>query len=224
MTNEEYNNKVEQFYFEKFSNDSAFQEIYLNNRFPVYRVILKIINRLKIKSAIDIGCAYGLLVEMLNENGVDAWGLDLPIENLQKIHQGFDFAKGKFQYGSASDPEIVQQVARRHFEAVIILDTLRYIGQPENIDTFKPEYIIVKENTDSFYRKLAKMKEKIFMEEEVYSPHRCVELFSNYGAYEIYPSKYLFRVRLPGSLWLTLIDHIFPTYTMVLKRINSPQS
>jgi 2-polyprenyl-3-methyl-5-hydroxy-6-metoxy-1,4-benzoquinol methylase len=77
---------IEKKYKELFSHDTNFQNVYLGRRNELYREVLSIIKEFKIDSFLDIGCAYGQLVEWANEEGVNAHGLDLPIRQLENYH------------------------------------------------------------------------------------------------------------------------------------------
>jgi len=141
--NEPLRTFIEEFYKEKFSFDDTFQKLYQEERMVLYEQILKIIKELKISSLLDVGCSFGLLVERCNLEGIDAYGLDLPVDNLKKYHQNLPHSQGKFLYGSVNDNAFWETVKPKEFEALIILDTLRHISNPENLTKLNYKYIII---------------------------------------------------------------------------------
>lgn len=98
-------------YTNLFNLNPSFQKIYLEQRFELYKNIVKIVQKLGIASFIDIGCAYGLLVDFANANGIDAYGLDFPIENLKKFHCQLKYSDGKFIYGDLQDKNVIDKIS-----------------------------------------------------------------------------------------------------------------
>ena len=60
-------NYIRNKYINLFSFDANFQRAYLYERNELYSKIVETIEGLKISSLIDIGCAYGNLVEIANK-------------------------------------------------------------------------------------------------------------------------------------------------------------
>lgn len=127
---------VSKYYADAYAR-KEFLDIYRHRRKPVYDRMAAILARLKVRFAIDIGCASGLFVESLNARGVDAYGLDLDIASLRADHALLQSA-GKFYYGEADCPVPVPTTA----SVVIYLDTLRYIEDPAPPSA---EFILVKD-------------------------------------------------------------------------------
>ena len=214
-----FSRRVEEYYRERFNGDRAFQGIYLHSRLGHYIMIKKIIEGLNISCLIDFGCAYGLLVELCNEAGMNAFGLDLPIDNLMQFHNQLLFSKGKFIYGSINDSHTIDRIKLEDDNmAITILDTLRHIQYVENIKRLKPRYIIIKENSNNCYIKKQVMKDQANLLSRLYSPLDCLRLFDRYNPYQIFPSKFIIKIMHPGTKMLRLVNAISPTYTLVLKR------
>ncbi len=207
------------FYYERFNKNKAFQNIYLQKRISHYKKVLNILKVLNVHSIIDFGCAYGLLVEMCNEAGMNAYGFDLPIENLIEFHKRLFYSLGKFVYGSINDEESAGDYILKNAEAFIYMDTLRCIVKTENIKRFNPSYIIIKEISNNLYLKWERWGKKRLTAWGIrnYTPLECLSLFNNYYAYQIYPSKYIFKINDPSNFTLRLINTVSPTYTLVLK-------
>ena len=119
--------KIEQFYKDMFNHDVLFQSSYQDQRIDLYLKLLKIIKELSITSIIDMGCAYGLFIEICNQSGVDAFGFDLPIENLKNFHQGLRLSNHKFFYGTINDEKFQIDHKLPEVEAFSIFDVLRHI-------------------------------------------------------------------------------------------------
>jgi 2-polyprenyl-3-methyl-5-hydroxy-6-metoxy-1,4-benzoquinol methylase len=100
-------------YLNLYEYDQSFQKEYLYKRISLYQKIVSIIRELGINSVIDIGCAYGLLIEEANAKNIEAWGVDLPIENLQRFHNNLPLSKGKFIYGQIEDEKVIRQVVEK---------------------------------------------------------------------------------------------------------------
>lgn len=206
---------VEKIYSEKFTTNSEFQREYLFRRSKLYRKIISLAHKLRINSLLDIGCAYGLLVEYANANGIDAYGLDLPIDNLKQFHGKLKHSQGKFKYNSLE--ELVNSAEKMDFQLIVILDTLRHIENCACLNDLGAEWVIIKEVSSNFY--VRRMRKKQF-DIKLWSPNECLNLFYSYKAYGIYPSKFIFRVTNPGRLSLNAINLLFPSYSLILKRRN----
>lgn len=201
-------------YSELFSTSHIFREEYLVRRRKLYIQIFNIMQELHITSFLDIGCAYGLLVEYANSRGINGVGLDLHIDELVQFHNNLSHSKGKFIYGSAEDEKLIENIAQR-FELIILLDTLRYLKICEHLNKLNASWVIVKEVCNNFY---IRWKRKDQFDIRLYSPVECLKIFSNYSIYRVYPSKANFYLNNPNSLLLKTINLTFPNYTIILKK------
>lgn len=210
---------IDKFYHDKFNNDKAFQVVYLNERMKHYKEILNILKALNINSIIDLGCAYGLLVEMCNKAGINAYDFDLPIQHLMDFHNKLVFSVGKITYGSINNRQFSKDLNLKNVEALILLDTLRYLDKPETLKRFDVDYILIKENCYNLHLKWDRRRNKESAKHIIrdYTPSDCLSLFDNYYARQIYPSKYLFKINNPSTIALRVINAVFPTYTLVLQ-------
>jgi len=216
--NEPHRNFIEEFYKEKFSFDDTFQKLYQEERMVLYEQILKIIKEIKISSVLDVGCSFGLLVERCNLEGIDAYGLDLPVDNLKKYHQNLPHSQGKFLYGSINDGAFLETIGFKDSGALILLDTLRFIVHPENLAILNYKYIIIREVSNNFYIARLRKKQKDDIDVKLYSPLECLKLFHNYYPFQIRFYHYSKNLNLPTKWGLFFINAIFPSYTLVLKR------
>lgn len=170
---------------------------------------------LKIKSALDVGCAYGVLVDLCNKAGIDTFGYDLPIDSLIAYHDHLPFSKGKFIYGSAND-DIFKTAYINNSQGLILLDTLRHIINPNNLLHYHFEFVVIKEVCNNYY--IRKQRKTFTADYKIYTPLDCCRLFYNYDAHIIFPSKYLFKIKRPSIFSLKIINAFFPTYTLILKK------
>jgi 2-polyprenyl-3-methyl-5-hydroxy-6-metoxy-1,4-benzoquinol methylase len=138
-------------YLNLYEVDQNFSKEYLYKRISLYRKIVSVIEDLGINSILDIGCSYGILVEEANAKGIDAWGLDLPIEKLQEFHSKLPLSKGKFIYGEVEDDSVIRQLGKKKVLGITLLDTVRYMKSVKNILKLEPQFIIIKEVSNNFY-------------------------------------------------------------------------
>ncbi|MCX7829464.1 MAG: hypothetical protein N2445_00175 [Acidobacteria bacterium] len=202
-------------YKELFSTNECFKKTYLVDRMKLYMRIVKLMKSLDIKSALDIGCAYGLLVEAAVANGIDCWGLDYPIEELKNYHSKLPLSSKNFIYGSVED-EKQEEMLSKKFEAVILLDTLRSLRDTKNITSFSPQYIIVKDACDN--NKNRRKPIDSILSANLYGPNKLLEIFKNYEILFLYPSKFIFKLKKPSSVLIKMVNNLFPTYCAVLER------
>jgi SAM-dependent methyltransferase len=195
--------------------DQNLSKVYLYKRISLYRKIVSVIEDLGINSILDIGCSYGLLVEEANAKGIDAWGLDLPIEKLQEFHSKLPLSKGKFIYGEVEDDSVIRQFSKKKVLGITLLDTLRNMKSVKNILKLEPHFIIIIEVSNNFYIRRKRRKE--WMDLHLYSPCDYLKIFPEYSVIRIYSSKFLFHVEKPNFLCLKLMN-LLPTYTIVLER------
>lgn len=210
------NMNFDKVYDEMFSHNEHFKDVYLNRRGKLYSKILDIAGGLKISSMLDIGCAYGLLVEEANKKGLDCWGMDLSIDELKRIHKTLPLSSEKFIYGTIEDKEIVSRIEEKGFDAVLLLDTLRSLGDPGSLASLTPRYIIIKDACDN--ARIRRRPQETILRVKLYSPAGLLKTFPGYHLRTIYPSKFLFRINRPSAITCGLINSVFPTYCVVLER------
>ncbi len=205
-------------YDDLFSENSDFQETYLVRRMQLYKKIVSLLVALNVKKALDIGCAYGLLVEEALENGIDAWGLDLPIEALKKKHSKLKLSSNRFLYGDIEDAEILSKIIEESFDAIILLDTIRSLRDIKEIGKFGPKIIIIKDACDNS-RNRRKSPNSI-LSIKLYGPHELLNYFPFYKIKFLYPSKFLIRFKNPSLTVCKIVNNAFPTYCAILEKID----
>ena len=213
------NMNFDKVYNEMFSNNEHFKDVYLNKRGKLYSKILEIAGSLGVSSMLDIGCAYGLLVEEANRKGLDCWGMDLQIDELKRIHKTLPLSSDKFIYGTIEDRGVVSLIGQKGFDAVLLLDTLRSLGDPGGLACLTPRYIIIKDACDN--ARIRKRPQETILRVKLYSPASLLETFPGYHIRTIYPSRFLFRINSPSAVTCALINSVFPTYCVVLEK-NKP--
>ena len=194
---------------------SSTSQVYLSKRNRLYAEIFNIVRNLKISSLLDIGCAYGILVELCNTHGINAFGVDFPIDNLREFHDLLKYSKGKFVYGCVDDKDFIEKIANYKFSAIVILDSLRFFEKPENLNRLGTELLIIKEVSNNFY--IVKRRKSEF-DIRLYSPSECLKIFPEYYVFRIYSSRFLIRIDNPNLLYLNAINLLFPSYTIILRR------
>lgn len=207
--------EFEEIYKNNYKNDN-FKKVYLEGRQNLYNKIFHITRALKVKSVLDIGCAYGQLIRMLNKAGVISYGLDLPIEELIQYHTNQN--NSNIILGSIANPDIISRVSQLQVEMVIILDTLRYLEDKSIINFFKsmnPSFILIKEVSDSTVMRYMRRNENDL---RLVSPAAIRKLFPDYKVQKIYISKFLANLSYPNGILLKLVNLISPTYTLLLTR------
>lgn len=189
--------------------------IYINNlRLRVYKRILRVLASLPIRSLVDIGASYGLLVEICNAYGLDAYGVDFPLARIMDFHATLAHARDRFIYGSIEDEEIVDKLANRGFDAVVILDSLRYFAHPSSLNRIRPSFFVIKEVCNNNHTR--KRRQEREFDVRLYSPLACSELFPDYRIARIYMSKHIASIPNPSKWMLSAYNAILPTYTLVL--------
>jgi hypothetical protein len=205
--------KMEDRYRELYST-ADWEDEYKNRRFHVYDRILRVLMHLPIRSMVDVGASYGLLVEICNENGLDAYGVEFPVANLIEFHATLKHSKNKFLYGSIEESEILDQLSNKSFDAVVVLDSFRYFTNPALLNRINPIFFIIKEICDNKY--IRRRRHGREFDVRLYSPLSCSELFPDYRIARMYMSKHVASIRNPPEWMLSAYNDIFPTYTLVL--------
>lgn len=188
------------------------KKVYIEERIPLYQFITKELLKLRVKSALDIGCSYGLLVDILNHYGINAYGLDFPIEELQKYHRTLS-CSDKFFYGDFDQPETVHKLNTINWDAIVCLDTFRYITNVNNFCSLRAKYMVFKELSLNRWT-----KNQLLSSAALYPPVKLCQLFSDYKPVKLYPSKHIFLIRNPSSAVMKLVNALFPTYFLILER------
>jgi SAM-dependent methyltransferase len=88
-----------------------------------------IVSRLAAKRVLDAGCALGLLVEKLQERGVDAWGVDISEYAIGQVHES---VREHCEVGSLVDPLPVG--FPQHFDLVICIEVVEHMA-PADAET-----------------------------------------------------------------------------------------
>lgn len=200
-----------QSYYRDLYEDPHERALYLAGREHVYRPVVRLLARLGVRQAVDVGCSVGGLVELLNASGIDALGVDFPFPALQQHHQTLQHARGKFLYGDATRMELPLQPER---SALVVLDSLRHFDDPGRLPQQRAEFVVIKENGS---RSRVARSRQPGDQVRFYSPRDLVRAFPRYEPWELHAPRYLFRVRRPGGFALGLFDRL-PTYTLVLRR------
>jgi SAM-dependent methyltransferase len=206
---------IEDRYRQIYSNaDQEWEDLYKNRRLRVYKRILRVLADLPIRSVVDVGASYGLMVDICNEYGLDAYGVDFPLPSIIDFHATLKHAKNKFIYGSIEDEDTIDTLADKRFDAVVILDSLRYFENAVLLNKISPRFFIIKEICDNNHTRQRRQKGEFDV--RLYSPLSCSHLFPDYRIESIYASKHVASIPNPSNWMLSAYNVIFPTYTLVL--------
>jgi len=85
--------------------------------------------QLRAETALDVGCAFGLLVEALNDKGIDAYGVDI---SPYAISQAREDMVERVQVGSILDP--LPMNGKTKYDPVICTEVLEHLP-PEQANT-----------------------------------------------------------------------------------------
>ena len=83
----------------------------------------EIVQRMRPTSALDAGCAYGFLVEMLRARGVAAWGVDISEYAIGQVH---DSVKAYCRVGSITAP------FGQRYDLITCIEVLEHLPQAES--------------------------------------------------------------------------------------------
>jgi len=202
-------------YYELFEKNMEFKKVYTEERIKLYRHIVDILLMLNVTSVLDVGCAFGLFVDLANKCGIDAYGLDLPIDELKTFHESLSLSRGKFIYGSIEDNSIIDQIAEKQFQTIVLLDTLRYITHINWVSRLNPQFIIIKEVNNNFVMRYTRKNQ---FDVRLYSIFDLLKLFPSYKIFYLYSSKYIFALKNPSLPVILTIGRLLPTYTAILER------
>jgi hypothetical protein len=206
---------VEQRYRDLYSENDWFQNQYRTNRREFYDSVLKIVQDSKVTRCLDVGCSYGLMVELMNQHNIDASGVELHIDELVEFHKGLPYSKGKFLYGSANDQGFIDSLGGTWPGAIAVIETLRYLENPGLLARLKPELIIIREISNNRRNRTKRAQE---FDIRLYSPVDLLQIFPEYECWAIYFFRSSLKINKPLGFVLHIINGVFPSYTVVLKR------
>ena len=156
--------QIEQMYHDYYKKKDV-KDFYIKERIYLYGHLINIIKLLPVGNVIDIGCGMGGFVELLNNNRINALGIDFPIEDVIEYHK--KLKSNSFIYGSISDGNIIHRIRQLQnntmTSVVTIIDTLRYIDDQSILffmESYKPSYLLIKEAQNSFYMRRRRRNEK----------------------------------------------------------------
>jgi hypothetical protein len=115
--------------------------VYQETRNELYQRIAGITRALGATYALDIGCSMGPLVEYLHQKGISSWGVDFDLPQLRTAHASLPCGHNFF-YGDAAELNIPIPAQD---SAIILLDTLRYLAEPQKLESLGAQYLIIKE-------------------------------------------------------------------------------
>jgi hypothetical protein len=199
-------------FFRSAYRNPGFLRIYQSSRNAVYAQLSALVKSLNITQVFDIGCSAGLLVNSLNLEGVDSWGVDFDIPELKQQHSSLAFSN-KFLYGDAT--ELNLPICKTG-SALLVIDTLRHIEFPIAFGKLGAEYILIKEVSAGVIGRYLRRNEK--RDYHLYSPAELLRVFPGYRIESIHSTRFIFTIRKPSRLALACMNQL-PTYTAVLRRI-----
>ena len=197
----------------KWFQKPEFQEVYKKRRYKLYRKIVRLIQEYPCSTVLDIGCAYGQVVEMCRDAGMAAYGFDLPIPELVNQPKP-DSMRQAFVYGNVELGDL-SQLPAVNWHLVCLIDTLRFLSDVSSVNQLKPRYFLIK---DSCRGKRLRAQTRVGVAIPTYSLDKLLEHFGDYEFHTLFTSRFLFRFRRPGRMTIWLVNKIFPTYIAVLQR------
>jgi 2-polyprenyl-3-methyl-5-hydroxy-6-metoxy-1,4-benzoquinol methylase len=201
--------KNEEFYGQAYQ-DPEFVRVYQETRNALYQRIAGIIRALGDTYALDIGCSLGLLVDHLHRQGISSWGLDFDLPQLREAHAGLSCSQNFF-YGDAAELNLSIPTQG---SAIILLDTLRYVEDPQKLGRLGAQHLIIKEVSPNPVMRHLRRNEN---DGTLYTPARLARLFPAYRLERLYGSRFLFSVSRPSPATLAILSWM-PTYTALLAR------
>ena len=201
--------KNEEFYGQAYENPE-FVRVYQETRNALYRRIAGIIRALGDTYALDVGCSLGLLVEHLHQNGISSWGVDFDLPQLREAHAGLSCSHNFF-YGDAAELNLSIPAQG---STIILLDTLRYMEDPQKLGRMGAQHFIIKEvSGNPIMRRWRKNQN----DAALYTPAKLARLFPAYRLDRLYGSRFLFSVSRPSAPTLAILSWM-PSYTALLVR------
>ena len=201
--------KNEEFYGQAYQKPE-FVRVYQETRNALYQRIAEIIGALGDTYALDLGCSLGLLVEHLHQEGISSWGVDFDLPQLREAHASLSCSHNFF-YGDAAELNISIPTQG---SAIILLDTLRYVEDPQKLGRLGAQHIIIKEVSGNPIMRQRRRNEN---DGALYTPAELARLFPTYRLERLYGSRFLFSVSQPSAPTLAILSWM-PSYTAVLTR------
>jgi len=201
--------KNEEFYGQAYQNPE-FVRVYQETRNALYQRIAGIIRALGDTYALDVGCSLGLLVEHLHQNGISSWGVDFDLPQLREAHASLSCSQNFF-YGDAAELNICIPTQG---STIILLDTLRYVEEPQKLGRLGAQHLIIKEVSGNPVMRHWRKNEN---DGALYTPAGLARLFPAYRLERLYASRFLFSVSRPSAPMLAILGWM-PTYTALLAR------
>jgi hypothetical protein len=199
--------KNEEFYGQVYQNPECVRT-YQETRNTLYQRIAGIICELGGTYALDVGCSLGLLVERLHRKGISSWGVDLDLPQLRAAHASLTCSHN-FIYGDAAELDIPIPTQR---STIILLDTLRYIEEPQRLGRLGAQHLIIKEVSGNPIMRHLRKNEN---DAALYTPAELARLFAAYRLERLYGSRFLFSVSRPSLSTLSMLSWM-PSYTALL--------
>lgn len=198
-----------EFYGQAYQNPE-FVRVYQETRNELYQHIAAITRALGATYALDIGCSMGLLVEYLHQEGISSWGVDFDLPQLRAAHASLPCGHNFF-YGDAAELNIPIPAQD---SAIILLDTLRCMAEPQKLERLGAQNLIIKEVSGN---PIMRHWRKDQNDTALYTPAKLARLFPAYRLERIYASRFLFSVSRPSAPTLAALS-LMPSYTAVLAR------
>ena len=198
-----------EFYGQAYQNPE-FVRVYQETRNELYQHIAAITRALGATYALDIGCSMRLLVEYLHQEGISSWGVDFDLPQLRAAHASLPCGHNFF-YGDAAELNIPIPAQD---SAIILLDTLRCMAEPQKLERLGAQNLIIKEVSGNPIMRHLRKDEN---DTALYTPAKLARLFPAYRLERIYASRFLFSVSRPSAPTLAALS-LMPSYTAVLAR------
>ena len=201
--------KNEEFYGQAYQNPE-FVRVYQETRNALYLRIAGIIRGLGGTYALDVGCSLGLLVEHLHQEGISSWGVDFDLPQLRAAHTSLSCSHNFF-YGDAAELNIPIPAQG---STIILLDTLRYMEEPQKLGRLGAQHLIIKEVSGNPIMRRWRMNQN---DAALYTPAKLARLFAAYRLERLYGSRFHFSVSRPSPTTLAILSWM-PSYTALLTR------
>lgn len=206
---------MEEVYNKDYIENSSFRKVYQTESLKRYEKLLSIIYSTGVHNALDIGCSYGQLVEAMNKNGIETYGVELPISVLMESHRELNNSE-KFLYGSVNDDVFLHTLRVRSYDLISLFHTLRYIKNPERLSLLSPKYFLIQEVSNNILLRYLR-KNDISDGNYLWSPSNLLNAFPSYFVRSIWSTKFLFKIDKPNMI-SSFFMNLLPTYTILLEK------